>query len=101
MVLSRLEDIYINLLKNRLNLKKLANEEQTLNSAYNNSQIRAYSNYYNYILYLLIAIFLLILFIKSSLTFKQQNGGSTLNIKNLNSYFMIIVILILSFFLFK
>jgi uncharacterized membrane protein YecN with MAPEG domain len=100
-----LENNYIDLLKYRTNINKISNEEQTLNSSLDNSNIKATSNYYNYILYSIIAVFLILLLIKFSITY-TQNGGSNLENyldinKNLKTYLMISVILVLLLITFR
>lgn len=102
-----LENNYIDLLKNRIYINNLIKEDETLNSAYINSNLNATSNYYNYILYSIIASFLIILFFKFSLTYTQNGGGNKMNnifIKshnNLNNFLFITIILLSVFLIFK
>jgi len=83
-----LEQNYNTLEQERLEIETILREYETLNSAYENGNINVTSNYYSYIIYLLIAIFLVFLLFKFSLTSQQRGGGFTNNFSN-SSYLII------------
>ena len=71
-----LQQNYNTLEQERMEIEQLIRQYETLNSAYENGNINMTSNYYSYIMYLLIAIFLIFLLLKFNLTSEQRGGGS-------------------------
>ncbi len=69
-----LQNNYKTLEEERTQIAEIIRQYETLNSAYENGSINATSNYYNYIMYLLIAIFLVMLLLRY--TTSEQVGGS-------------------------
>jgi len=70
-----LQQNYNTLEQERSQIAELIREYETLNSAYENGNINLTSNYYSYVMYILIAIFLVFLLLKFSLTSEQIGGG--------------------------
>ena len=59
----------------RSDIEEMMREFQSLNSAIENESMNATSNYYNYIMYIFIAIFLVIVLMRINLTSEQSGGG--------------------------
>lgn len=59
----------------RLQIANIINQYDTINSAYENGKINLTSNYYSYIVYLFIALFLVLLLFKFNLSSSQTGGG--------------------------
>lgn len=74
-----LQNNYNTLEAERMEIEEIVRQYETLNSAYENGNVNVASNYYTYIVYLLISIFLVLLLLKFSLTGQQRGGGSTMN----------------------
>jgi NADH:ubiquinone oxidoreductase subunit 3 (subunit A) len=72
-----LQQNYNTLEEERIQIEELIRQYETLNSAYENGNINVTSNYYSYIMYLLIAIFLVSLLFKLNLTSEQSGGGGS------------------------
>lgn len=89
-----LENNYNTLNQERQEIDKIINEYETLNSAYENGDINLTYNYYNYIIYIFIAIFLFILLFKISLS-SEQVGGSNVKFSNISFYISILAIVII------
>ena len=71
-----LQQNYNTLEEERIQIEELIRQYETLNSAYENGNINVTSNYYSYIMYLLIAIFLVSLLFKLNLNLtSEQSGG--------------------------
>ncbi len=83
-----LENNYNTLESERMEIAEIIRQYETLNSAYENGNINVASNYYTYIVYLLISIFLVFLLLKFSLTSEQRGGGSFIEFSNY-SWFII------------
>lgn len=66
---------YNTLEQERGEIERMIREYETLNSAYENGNINVTSNYYSYIMYLLIAIFLVFLLMRVSVSDGQVGGG--------------------------
>lgn len=71
-----LQNNYNTLEEERKQIEEIIRQYETLNSAYENGNINATSNYYSYIMYLLITIFLVFLLLKFNLTSEQRGGGN-------------------------
>ena len=71
-----LQNNYNTLEEERKQIEEIIRQYETLNSAYENGNINATSNYYSYIMYVLIAIFLGFLLLKFNLTSEQRGGGN-------------------------
>ena len=67
---------YQTLQQERLEIDKMVREYETLNSALENGNINVTSNYYSFIIYLLIAIFLIFILLRINLTGEQRGGGN-------------------------
>ena len=70
-----LQQNYNTLKQERGQIEHLIRQYETLNSAQENGVINITSNYYKYIIYLIIAILLVVLLMKFSLTGEQRGGG--------------------------
>lgn len=70
-----LQQNYNTLEEEREQIAEIIREYETLNSAYENETINLTSNYYTYIVYLLIVIFLAFLLFKFTVTSEQKGGG--------------------------
>lgn len=70
-----LQNNYKTLEQERSQIAEIIRQYETLNSAYENGSINLTSNYYNYIMYLIVAIFLIILFLRYTSTSEQIGGG--------------------------
>lgn len=68
---------YDTLQKERTQIARIINQQETINSAYENETVKASANYYSYIVYLIIAIFLIFLFFNFNLTGVQRGGGKS------------------------
>ncbi len=66
---------YKTLEEERLEIAEIIRQYETLNSALENGNINATSNYYNFIMYLLIAIFLVFILLRFNLSEGQSGGG--------------------------
>jgi hypothetical protein len=87
-----LQQNYNTLEQEREEIAEIIRQYETLNSAYENGNINVTSNYYSYILYLIIAIFLFFLLIKFNLTSQQRGGGNSTKINPLIFVFLGLVI---------
>ena len=72
-----LQNNYNTLEQERGQIMDLIRQYETLNSAQENGVINITSNYYKYIIYLIIAIFLIILLMKINLFDQQRGGGNS------------------------
>lgn len=68
---------YQTLSQERLDIDKMVREFERLNSAYENGNIIVNSNYYFYIILMFVAISLILLFIKFSVEFRDNNANVT------------------------
>jgi hypothetical protein len=73
---SILQQNYQVLTNERLHIDRMVREFETLNEAENNGQVNVTSNYYRYIILLIVSILLIFLLIKFSITGEQRGGGS-------------------------
>ena len=78
-----LQQNYNTLEQERGQIMELIREYETLNSAQENGVINVTSNYYSYIIYVIIAIFLIILLTKINLSGQQRGGASSFKISPL------------------
>ena len=78
-----LQQNYNTLEQERGQIMELIREYETLNSAQENGVINVTSNYYSYIIYVIIAIFLIILLTKINLSDQQRGGASSFKISPL------------------
>ena len=67
---------YKTLEKERLEIYEMTKQFKTLNSQLENGNMNILSNYYKYIIYLLIAIFLIFILFKINFTNEQIGGGN-------------------------
>lgn len=65
---------YNTLQQEREEIEKMIREYETLNSAYENGNINVTSNYYSYIIYLFITIFLVFMLLRVNLSGNQVGG---------------------------
>lgn len=86
-----LQEKYNALNKEREKIKQMEKEFQTLNSATENSELVANSNYYGYVVLLFVTILLVFLLVKYSITGQQRGGGN--NFKN-EAFFLFSLMLI-------
>ena len=77
-----LQNNYNTLEAERMEISEIVRQYETLNSAYENGNVNVTSNYYTYIMYLFISIFLVGLLLKFSLTSNQIGGGSSIGFSN-------------------
>jgi len=70
-----LQNNYKTLQQERSEIAEIARQYETLNSAYENGSINVTMYYYHFIMYLLIAIFLVVLLLRYNLTSEQVGGG--------------------------
>jgi len=66
---------YKTLEQERVEIAEMKIQYETLNSALENGSVNATSNYYSFIMYVLIAIFLVFILFKINLTGEQRGGG--------------------------
>lgn len=88
-----LENNYNMLEQERGEIVEMIRQYETLNSAYENGNINVTSNYYLYIVYLLMAIFFVLLFLRNSLS-TNQTGGGHMKVSPLLLIFLAAVIII-------
>jgi len=75
-------------------MKRIEKDNEFLNAATQETEIVATMYYYNFIVLLVIALFLVILLIKFSLTVNGQRGGGNSD-RNYNGYLFLLSIMIL------
>lgn len=68
---------YNTLEEERSQIEEMIRQYETLNSAYENGNINVTSNYYSYIIYLFIAIFLIYLLLRVGTSSNQLGGGNS------------------------
>lgn len=90
---------YQTLEQERVEIGKLVNEYETLNSAIENSHINVTSNYYAYILYLLIAIVLLFMTFKTGMVDGQSGGGVGQSKTPISLFIFLIVVIVFNAYL--
>lgn len=83
---------YQTLQQERVLIDDMILQYETLNSALENGNINVTSNYYNYIMYLIIAVLLIFLLMRINLNIEQRGGGISNN-TNLIYIFLIFVII--------
>jgi hypothetical protein len=66
---------YNTLQQERGDIDEMIRQYETLNAAYENGNVNVTSNYYLYVVYLLIAIFLVLLLLKTNVSSNQVGGG--------------------------
>lgn len=71
-----LQNNYKTLEQERMQIEELIRQYETLNTAYENELINLNSNYYNYLIYLFIGIFLVFILFKYTATSEQVGGGT-------------------------
>jgi len=87
-----LKNNYMTLEHERYQIEELIRQYGTLNSAYENGSINVTSNYYRYMMYLIMAIFLVLILIHFSLS-KQQVGGANIKTSPLIYIFLALIII--------
>ena len=88
-----LQQNYNTLEEERREIEELIRQYETLNSAYENGNINVTSNYYWYILYVIIAIFLVFLLLKFNLTSEQRGGGG--NFTKFSPFIFVLLVFII------
>lgn len=81
-----LKNNYKTLEDERIQIDEMVRQFQTIDAAYENGNINVTSNYYSYIILLIVAIFLIFVLLKFSIP-NEQRGGGNLNF-NSNSIFI-------------
>ncbi len=71
-----LQNNYKTLEEERAQIQEMIREYETLNSAYENGNTIVVSNYYHYIIYLIISIFLILILVRYSIPNQQMGGGN-------------------------
>ena len=84
-----LKNIYSDLMKQRLYMKNVINQDNTLNAAYEDGTIHVTSNYYSYIALTFTAILLILLFLKFTTSGQQTGGGN--NYLNTSLIFFLLI----------
>lgn len=87
---------YQTLEQERLEIDEMIKEFESLNSALENGNINVTTNYYSYIMYLLITILLIFLLMRINLNIEQRGGGQ-INKSYLIYIFLIFIIIFNSF----
>ena len=90
-----LEQNYNTLEQERIEIEKMIKEYHTLNTANDNGSINVTSNYYSYILYLIIAVFLVLLLLRFSVGGNSQMGGGSYNMKIYPLLFVMLAVIII------
>jgi hypothetical protein len=67
---------YQTLIQERQEINEMVGQFETINAAYEDGNINVTSNYYSYIILIFVAIFLVFILIKLSLSVEQSGGGS-------------------------
>lgn len=83
---------YNTLEQERGQIEEIIRQYETLNSAYENGNINVTSNYYVYMFYLVIAVFLVFMLLKTSVSGTQVGGGSHMKVSPLLLIFLSVVI---------
>ncbi len=98
-----LQNNYNTLKAERMEIEEIVREYETLNSSYENGNVNVTSNYYTYIVYLFISIFLVLLLIRLTLTGDQRGGGASNNFStsSLLIIFLSIFVIVLNAYLKK
>lgn len=78
--------------ENKKQMYSVASETNYLNSIIEDTGIRATMYYYNFIVLLVVTLFLVVLLIKLSLSVNRQNGGGE---RNYNGYLFLLAIMVL------
>jgi hypothetical protein len=88
----QLKSNYETLLQERSHIGEMVKEFQTVNSAYDNGSIVLTSNYYSYIVWILVTVLLIFLFIKFTVINPQRGGSNTnyLKTSRINDLFRMI-----------
>lgn len=84
-----LKEIYSDLTKQRLYMKNVINQDNTLNAAYEDGAVYVTSKYYSYIALTFTAILLILLFLKYSTSGQQTGGGN--NYLNTSWFFFLLI----------
>jgi ATP-dependent Zn protease len=93
-----LNNNYQVLANERIEIEKMIREYESLNTAYNDGDIKVNSNYFIYISLLIISLLLLFLLFKFSLP-NQQRGGGKFSFNN--NYLITILGLFILFLIYK
>jgi hypothetical protein len=84
-----LKEIYSDLTKQRLYIKNVINQDNTLNTAYEDGTVYVTSKYYSYIALTFTAILLILLFLKFLASGQQTGGGN--NYLNTSCIFFLLI----------
>lgn len=88
-----LNNNYKTLEDERSQIEELIRQYETIHSAYENGNINATSNYYSYVMYLLVVIGLVFLLLKTSVSGNQVGGGHHMKVSPILLIFLGIVII--------
>lgn len=83
---------YQTLDQERIEIAEMIREYETINSSIENGNINVTSNYYSYIMYLIIAIFLVLILLRINLTGGQSGGGNGRTSMILYIFLIIVII---------
>lgn len=92
-----LKSNYNMLEQEREEIVEMIRQYETLNSAYENGNINVTSNYYLFMVYLLVAIFFVLLFFRINLS-TNQTGGGHVKVSPLLLFFLAVVIIVNAYF---
>jgi hypothetical protein len=70
-----LQNNYQTLIQERQEINEMVGQFETINAAYENGNINVTANYYSYIILIFVAIFLVFILIKLSVSGEQRGGG--------------------------
>ena len=90
---------YNTLQEEREEIEQMVREYETLNAAYENGNINVTSNYYSYIVYLLIVIFLVFMLLRVNLSGNQAGGGSSMSKFSPLIFIFLVFVIILNAYL--
>lgn len=89
-----LQNNYNLLQQEQYKIEKVVRENQTLDSAYINGNLYVSSNYYNYVVYLFVALFLVFLLIRVGFSSGQYGGGNS-NSRSISPFIFLLLALII------
>lgn len=89
-----LQSNYSILQQERGEIEKIIRQNQMLDSAYIDGNLYVSSNYYNYVVYLFVALFLVFLLIRVGFS-GEQHGGSNVNSRKIPPFIFLFLSLII------
>jgi hypothetical protein len=82
----------------RFEIEKIIREYETLNSAYEDGTINVTSNYYNYVMYAIVVLFLFLILLRFNFTGNQMGGGNNKSFTTVNSILLPVFLFLLVVF---